>query len=156
MLSQQTSLTTKPERTKVSFSSPTDRRSGDPVQIADEMMTRLSRGQGIGCYELGCPCQGSLGERHWQFAGGRGMQAAAGISGDTVRCVAELLGYPAGGNRIKAMFSGRLAWAAGATEEDWQEGLRRAETKCPDRNPVDGSVREGWVRAVLSSVRERR
>lgn len=74
------------------------------------------------------------------------------LSNELRREIAELLGYPAAGTKVRQITYGELPWCRDATEEDWREVLSRAETKGPRRNPEDGSVREGWVRAVLASV----
>ncbi len=103
------------------------------------------------CYLKGCPCGGRMDDSHRSEYGD--VQSGE-LPSELVLEIAALLGYPKRGPRMRAIAARRFPWCAGATEEHWREVLRRAETKGPRRNPEDGSVREGWVRAVLASVME--
>ena len=67
--------------------------------------------------------------------------------------IAELLGYPPKGARMQKIAAGELDWCCNATEADWRRTLDRIARCVPQRNDEDGSVREGYVREVLKSVR---
>ena len=76
------------------------------------------------------------------------------ISEDTRQKIAGLLGYPPAGKKIGAMFSGQVEWCAGATEANWLVLIRKA-THGKNKPEVrdDGSIREGWARATMRSIR---
>lgn len=138
---------------------------------ADRALGRMQaeaaqRGNKCDLTPQGCTCRGMLDYTHQHFLAELRKPA---VSPETQTAVAGLLGYPPGGKRIKAIFGGTLGggptlpgfeWAAGAVEEDWLELLEIAQRAPgaaggPLRNHRDGSIREGWVRAVLGSVMER-
>jgi len=114
----------------------------------------------------GCTCRGMLDYTHHRFIAALRKPA---VSPETQAAVAGLLGYPMKGNRVRAMFGGTrdggpplpgFEWTAGALEEDWLEVLEIAQRAPgrgggPLRNHRDGSIREGWVKAVLGSVMAR-
>ena len=110
----------------------------------------------------GCDCGGRIDYRHSRFVEELRLPR---ITPETQTAIAELLGYPPKGARMKSIFGGTFGnrptvagfeWALGALEEDWLTVLEVAQRPPgknggPRRNPRDGSVSEGWVRAVLQN-----
>jgi len=139
-----------------------ERRQSDLERAQAEA---AQRGNTCDLTPQGCKCGGYLGWAHENFIAELRRPA---ISVETRDAVGALLGYTGGhkAQKIRAMFGGTrgnspilpgFEWAAGALEEDWLELLELAERLpigrgAPIRNPVDGSVREGWVRAVLPGI----
>lgn len=145
-------------------------RRADEERLAasDRALARMQaeaaqRGNRCDLTPQGCTCRGMLDYSHHAFL--EELRKPA-VTAETRGRVAALLGYPPDGKRMKAIFGGTrdggpvlpgFEWAAGALEEDWLELLEIAERAPgraggPLRNPRDGSVRDGWVKAVLGSV----
>ena len=116
------------------------------------------------CWLEGCPCEGAHNEVHFkhQFAaqadGRFGPPPPKPLPPDLCVAIADLLGYPPvpQGVRMRQISTGELDWCEGASEQDWRETLARIARCEPARNPADNSVKEGYVRAVLASVRSDR
>ena len=145
-----TSLTTKPGgKARRSSLSPTDRqrlRRTAPPAFAREP-----------CWLEGCPCEGIPNEVHGKHLAEFQTSGKAGpvpLSEELCNEIADLLGYPSPpkGKRMMQIAAGELDWCRDATEADWRRTLDRIVGCNPQRNPDDGSVREGYVRAVLKSV----
>ena len=147
-----------------------ERRRGDELRERTErdreelQAAAQARGHRCDYTPHGCPCEGLLGLNHTRFV--EDLRRTA-VSPETQATVAALLGYPGPRSaKIRAIFGGTrgngpllpgFEWAHGAHEEDWLELIELANKRppaggAPQRNPRDGSVREGWVRAVLPGI----
>jgi hypothetical protein len=152
------------------------RADEERTAASDRALARMQaeaeqRGNKCDLTPQGCTCRGMLDYTHHHFL--EDLRKPV-IPLETQTAVAVLLGYPPKGRRIAAIFGGTqgggpllpgFEWAAGALHEDWLEVLEIAKRAPgvrggPERNHRDGSVRDGWVKAVLQSVmtreRERR
>ena len=112
------------------------------------------------CWLKGCPCEGDLGggTKHWEFLAA--FEESAGLRKKTLPAelceeIATLLGYPPApqGKRMMKIATGELDWCRGATAGEWRLVLDRLARSKPDRNALDNSVREGYVRTVMTQVR---
>ena len=104
-------------------------------------------------HEPDCTCESCFTAKRGGWAHMAGTPTP--ISEDTRQKIADLLGYPLHGKKINAMLTGQVEWCAGATEANWLVLIRKA-THGKNKPEVqdDGSIREGWARATMRSIRE--
>ncbi len=133
---------TESESTQEDSQSDSESESNAPAREPNPTPRFSPNGIAVPCGE-GCPCDGS---RH--------------IRPGVRFVIAEQLGYPVDGPRIRKLLHGEVG------SERERNALKRADDGVwsgvmmkieeghskPQRNPKDGSIKEGWVRAVIAGT----